>query len=70
MNMSAMLVKRIKVEMGKACPLENMKQEKHAMTDNKPKTPKSSIKRLSKGHRKFVRRQKQAARKLGSGRVG
>jgi hypothetical protein len=47
-----------------------MKQEKHAMTDNKPKTPKSSIKRLSKGHRKFVRRQKQAARKLGNGRVG
>jgi hypothetical protein len=36
------------------------------MTDNKPKTP---IKRLSKSYRKFVRRQKQAARKLGNGRV-
>jgi hypothetical protein len=37
--------------------------------DNKAKTPKSAIKKLSKGYRRFVRRQKQAARKLGAPRA-
>ncbi len=34
------------------------------MTDKQPKTPKPAAKRPSKGYRTFLRRQKQAARKL------
>jgi hypothetical protein len=34
------------------------------MTDKKAKTTKSQAKRPSKGYRKYLRRQKQAARKI------
>ena len=33
------------------------------MAGKQPKTPKSQAKRPSKGYRKFLRRQKQAARR-------
>jgi hypothetical protein len=42
------------------------------MTDKQPeksKTPKSEVKRPSKGYRKFLRRQKEAARKTVGSRV-
>jgi hypothetical protein len=38
------------------------------MADNKTNKPKAPTKKLSKGYRLFLRRQKQAARKLGNAR--
>jgi hypothetical protein len=40
------------------------KQEHTAMTDKKAKTTKAQTKRPSRGYRKYLRRQKQAARKI------
>jgi len=39
------------------------------MTENKQPAPKTSTKKRSKGYRKYIRQQKQAARKLGGSRT-
>lgn len=45
------------------------KQENLVMTENKQSVPKTSTKKRSKGYRKYIRQQKQAARKLGTSRT-